>query len=114
MTIAVETGLKGMVDRVISAKSKHGPHVIAKVPRSKEIKGTITFSLNKSVWKEKRWPEPGTWVFLADIEERRAGWRALFARFWKPTDRQQLSTHTESTKQGLEPKQSPRGTKEKS
>jgi len=59
-----------------------GPYAIAK---SEEL-GSITFSLNEPVWREKDWPENGTWVALEQLIKKRAGWRAQQGRFMKPSD----------------------------
>jgi hypothetical protein len=53
------------------------------------IEGSVTFSLKKGVWKEKGHPKKGDSIFLSDLRQTNSGWRALSARFWKPSDEQQ-------------------------
>ncbi len=72
---------RAIVEKVI-ATGRHGPYAVAK---SDEF-GSITFSLDKPVWQEDDWPEPGTFVALAKLREKRAGWRAQQGRFWEPSD----------------------------
>jgi hypothetical protein len=69
----------GVVEKIVYGR--HGPYAVA----SSDI-GPITFSLAKEerVWQEE-WPEPGDVVVL-DVKMRRAGWRALEARFFRPGD----------------------------
>lgn len=73
---------KAIVEKVI-AKGHHGPYAVA---NSDQLAGSITFSLNKPVWQEEDWPEPGTYVALSALREKRAGWRAQQGRFWEPSD----------------------------
>ena len=42
--------------------------------------GSITFSLNKEVWKEPKPPELGSKVILQDIRPESKGWRAYNVR----------------------------------
>lgn len=60
----------------------HGPYAVA---RSDEL-GSITFSLDKSVWREKSFPNEGVYVMLSDVQQKRAGWRAMRGRFVRPSD----------------------------
>lgn len=76
--------LKAVV-RAIVPKGKHGPFAIA---TSEKLDGSVTFSLEPTVWKEVEWPEEGMQVFLAKLRQKRAGWRAKLGRFWKPSDEQ--------------------------
>ena len=62
---------------------KHGPFAIAV---SREVKGSITFSLNDTVWQETSLPEHGTVVLLSGLQKKQAGWRATAGRFLKPSD----------------------------
>lgn len=80
----VESELRAVVEKIIST-GKHGPFAIA---TSKEIKGSITFSLEPTVWREKDWPEEGAVVFLTKLRMKRAGWRAKFGRYWLLSDEQ--------------------------
>lgn len=70
-----------MVEKIIPV-GQHGPYAIA---RSEQI-GSITFSLDPEVWKEKKWPEPGTYVIVQEVIRKRAGWRANSGRFMYPSD----------------------------
>lgn len=77
----------------------HGPFAVATADDG-SIPGSITFSLEPTVWQELEWPEQGMSVFLEKLREKRAGWRAKLARFWKPSDEQterstQMSDHAE-------------------
>lgn len=40
------------------------------------------------MWEEDEWPEEGMMVFLGNLRQKRAGWRAKQGRFWKPSDEQ--------------------------
>ena len=64
---------------------RHGPFAVA---TSEGIEGSITFSLSKSVWREQQKPEEGIVVILSDLRLKRAGWRAMSARFVRPADQQ--------------------------
>lgn len=72
--------IRGIVES-INPSGKHGPYATA----SSEI-GLITFSLETNVWKEKIWPETGTYVVLTELIKKRAGWRAQHGRFFGPSD----------------------------
>jgi hypothetical protein len=76
--------LKAVVQKVIR-EGKHGPFVVA---TSDQLEGSVTFSLEPTVWLEQEQPEDGMFVFLGKIRQKRAGWRAKLARFWKPSDEQ--------------------------
>jgi len=80
----VETQIKAIVQKVI-ANGKHGPYAVA---INENLTGSITFSLNPTVWKEKNHPEPGSMVYLSKIRQKRAGWRAEEGRFWNLSDEQ--------------------------
>lgn len=70
-----------VVDKVIK-NGRHGPYAIA---RDHKL-GSVTFSLLSEVWQEKQFPEPGSEVVLEDFQKKRAGWRAMSARFLRPDD----------------------------
>lgn len=72
----------GVVQRIV--EGKHGAYVVVSVPEVKD--GSVTFSLDRSVWKEKRLPERGVVVVLSELQKKRGGWRALHARFFKLSD----------------------------
>lgn len=80
--------LKAIVQKVVR-EGKHGPFAVA---TSDQLKGSVTFSLEPTVWKEKEWPEEGTAVFLEELRQKRAGWRAKQGRFWEPSDEQPQQT----------------------
>lgn len=92
--MAKNTGIKAIVQSIVE-KARHGPYATAK---ARDVKGSITFSLQSPVWAGKQWPEPGTSVFLDQLEQRRAGWRAKFGRLWKPSDEQEDSHSKQPTK----------------
>jgi hypothetical protein len=76
--------LKAIVQRIIR-NGNHGSYVVA---TSEEVSGSVTFSLEPTVWQEEESPEEGMIVFLNKLRMKRAGWRAKEARFWKPCDEQ--------------------------
>lgn len=65
---------------------RHGPFVVA---TASGFKGSITFSLQSSVWQERQQPEQGSIVLLSDLQLKRAGWRAMCGRFVRPSDQNQ-------------------------
>lgn len=67
---------------------REGPHGPYAVTTSREFEGSITFSLEKSVWKENALPEKGSFVVLDDLRRKRQGWRAHSARFYRHSDEQ--------------------------
>lgn len=75
---------KAVVQKVI-LQGKHGSFVVA---TSEELKGSVTFSLEPTVWMEEEYPEEGVCVLLGKLRQKRAGWRAKTARFFKPSDEQ--------------------------
>lgn len=76
--------LKAIVQKVIR-EGKHGPYAVA---TSDQVQGSVTFSLEPTVWKEADWPEQGMAVFLERLRQMRAGWRAKTGRFWQLSDEQ--------------------------
>ena len=76
-----EKSFVGKVQKVFP-KGRHGPYAKA----STEELGSITFSLNSSVWSEAKWPEEGTFVVMTDLLKKTAGWRADKCRFMRPED----------------------------
>jgi len=56
------------------------------VATTEELKGSVTFSLDKSCWQENSMPERGTVVVLSELRKKKAGWRAMKARYFKPYD----------------------------
>jgi hypothetical protein len=73
-----------VVQKVI-AEGRHGPYAKAKCEDPANL-GTITFSLDSSVWQEETWPEEGDYVILTQVKKKRAGWRAQSGRFFTPSD----------------------------
>ncbi len=72
---------RGVIQKV-DPKGRHGPYVIASV----EGLGSVTFSLERSVWGEDDKPEPGEIVSLSKLRKKRAGWRAMQARYTTPSE----------------------------
>jgi len=91
--------IKAVVQKVIR-EGKHGPFAVA---TSDQLEGSVTFSLEPTVWKEKEWPEEGMMVYLGELRRKRAGWRAKNGRFWKPSDEQTQQTERSSTMKFLYP-----------
>lgn len=85
--------LKAVVQAIIP-QGKHGPFAVA---TSEGLDGSVTFSLEPTVWKEAEWPEEGMCVFLANLRQKRAGWRAKLGRFWKLSDEQGAKKMTNTT-----------------
>lgn len=81
MNAAKAFGYHYVVEKVV-LKGQHGPYAVARDPRL----GSVTFSLTSDVWQENRHPERGSEVILEDFQKKRAGWRAMFARFLRPAD----------------------------
>jgi hypothetical protein len=73
-----------VVQKVIH-DGKHGSYAIA---TTEEFEGSITFSLEPTVWLESEEPEAGEFVLLSDLRKKRAGWRAKKGRYVSPSDEQ--------------------------
>lgn len=71
-----------LVVQKIVRNGRHGPYAVVKDPEL----GSITFSLLPEVWNENRFPETGSEVIVCDFESKTAGWRAMSARFFRPSD----------------------------
>lgn len=78
---------RAIVEKII-LDGKHGPYAVAREDRL----GVVTFSLDRNVWREKKFPEPGTCVILSDLVRKSAGWRAENARLFSPSDEQQTTS----------------------
>lgn len=76
--------VKAIVHKIVR-DGKHGPFAISTCD---EIDGSVTFSLEPTVWKEDEYPEEGSVVHLSNLRQKRAGWRAKKGRFWKLSDEQ--------------------------
>lgn len=72
-----------VVEKVITT-GRYGPYAVA---YCNNVKGSITFSLRAPVWQERDMPNRGISVVLFDLREKQRGWRAMSARFLRPTDR---------------------------
>lgn len=72
------------------ADGKHGPYAIAEVEGLGEkpppFDGSLTFSISECVWSENVWPTAGEVVVLSQLRKKKAGWRAMKARFLQPSD----------------------------
>ena len=79
----MEQSVVAIVQDVVNGK--HGTYVVT---TSKEVEGSITFSLGKEVWREDKHPEEGDRVVLLRVYQKRGGWRALEARFFGLKDGQ--------------------------
>lgn len=77
-----QTGARQFTVQKVVCSGKHGPYAVA----DDSLLGSVTFSLSAEVWKDKRFPEMGSEVVLADFQKKRAGWRAMSARFFRPED----------------------------
>jgi len=75
----VEKKIIAVVQDIV--KGRHGKYVVT---TSKDVRGSITFSLRKEVWQEEKYPEPGTLVVLSGVYRKQNGWRASTARFFRP------------------------------
>ena len=88
-----------MVEKTVP-KGEHGPYAVA----SSEELGTVTFSLDRSVWQEEDWPEGGNIVILSKLRKKRAGWRAHFGRFLQPSDEPQQRKKASASERSNEKK----------
>lgn len=79
--------IKGTVRRIIK-NGRNGPYLVA---TSQDIAGSITVSLQRHIWRERRRPDVGVHLHLSDLQSTEAGWRAMSARFWRPSDEEQPS-----------------------
>ena len=91
--------VKAVVQKLIR-EGKHGPFAVA---TSDQLSGSVTFSLEPTVWRESDWPEEGTVVLLGELRQKRAGWRAKYGRFLKPSDEQKQQTERSRQMQFLYP-----------
>lgn len=67
-------------------KGKQGMYAIAVCDT---VAGSVTFSLNASVWQEKkRRVRIGDKVVLKNLRRSSAGWRAMSVRLMRPEDEQ--------------------------
>lgn len=76
--------IKAIVQKVIP-EGPHGPYVVTATDGEY---GSITFSLEPTVWTENEWPEEGMVVVLTKLRKKRNGWRAKQGRFLKLSDEQ--------------------------
>ncbi|MDO8516958.1 MAG: hypothetical protein Q7S33_02430 [Nanoarchaeota archaeon] len=89
--------MRAIVQSIIPV-GEHGPYVVTTLDPNSDrlISGSITFSLSSDVWKEKRWPTPGTFVMLNYLSRKPAGWRAEQARLYTPEDEAMLTKPPQS------------------
>lgn len=73
-----------VVQKVVS-DGKHGAFAVA---TADAFEGSITFSLEPTVWQEQGYPEAGEMVYLTNLRKKRAGWRAKKGRYYNPSDEQ--------------------------
>lgn len=78
----MDDAIRAVVQKVVS-QGRHGAYAVA---TSEQIEGSVTFSLEPTVWQEKEFPEEGSVVHLWKLRQKRAGWRAKAGRFTKPSD----------------------------
>ena len=83
----------GILQNIIQ-KGDHGPYGVATLRDGliKDEKNSITFSLCKHVWDDKRLPNPtdfGSHLVLEDITKKDKGWRAGKARFYRLKDEEE-------------------------
>ena len=77
--------IKAVVQKAI-LDGRHGPFFVATSDQIKD--GSVTCSLEPTVWLGGEHPEEGEIVFLDELRRKRAGWRAKMGRFWRPSDEQ--------------------------
>lgn len=82
--------IKAVVQKIVP-EGKHGPFFVA---TSDNVGGSVTCSLEPTVWSGDEWPEEGEVVYLSRLRQKRAGWRAKAGRFWKLSDEQEQQTET--------------------
>ena len=87
--------IKAIVQKVV-LEGNHGPFAVA---TSENIDGSITFSLEPTVWQKDEWPEQGMIVILSKLRKKRAGWRAKKGWFLKPSDEQTETSNQEGRKE---------------
>ncbi len=74
---------KAIVRNVVLS-GPHGPYAIATAVDRPDIGGSITFSLEPTVWDHgKTWPKAGDAVLVGKLRFKGAGWRSKEARFWE-------------------------------
>jgi hypothetical protein len=76
------------IEAIVQNVVPDGRHGAFAVVTAEGIEGSITFSLLEAVWKEETWPDQGTYVLLNQLQRKRSGWRAMYARFLRPSDQQ--------------------------
>lgn len=96
MTEKKKTGEEyhAVVQKIIH-RGHHGSYVVTTIDDRREL-GSITFSLKPTVWRETNWPEPGNIVVIGQLNRKRAGWRAAYARFVRPSDDEQTASQERS------------------
>lgn len=79
---------KNEVVAVIQKVVPDGKHGAFAVATASAFEGSITFSLEPTVWQEQGYPEAGEMVYLTNLRKKRAGWRAKKGRYYNPSDEQ--------------------------
>lgn len=84
------TAIKARVQKIIEI-GRHGVPFCVTMPLEKAeiVNGSVTFALRRPIWGEEDWPEPGISLVLGDLREKRDGWRAYKARYFRPEDKTQ-------------------------
>lgn len=59
---------------------------------------SLTFTLQKRVWREKDDPSPSDVVLLSNFRRTEGGWRAMCGRFLQPSDEQPAISKQERSK----------------
>lgn len=85
---------KAVVQKVVK-DGKHGPFAVATI---EDFDGSVTFSLEPTVWQEDETPEAGEIVLLLRIRKKRAGWRAKQGRYYTPSDEQTANRKEQAMK----------------
>lgn len=80
----IRDGIIAVVQKIVP-DGKHGAFAVA---TADVFKGSITFSLESTVWQEQGYPEVGEIVYLTNLRKKRAGWRAKKGRYYNPSDEQ--------------------------
>lgn len=74
--------LERMVVQAVITEGRHGQFAWVSHPKL----GSVTFSLEPEVWHEEDVPSPGSEVMIGKYRKKRAGWRAMYARYVTPAD----------------------------
>lgn len=90
--------MKSYTGTVTSIKTgKRGSYAIAVCD---DVSGSITFSLNPRVWREKRRLHIGDMVTMTNVSKVRHGWRAASVRLVRPSDEQSATSNARAERPG--------------